>query len=116
MPAALVAVSFFFPPVAARDDAALGLQPASASKGLWPTGCTCGASVASSMRTARERFRTAEREPYRRSDAGFSRISNWGRRRMRCYFNSSWNDSPFVVGSAVFVCWSESQDWNSLSF
>ena len=58
----------------------------------------------------------AEREPYRRSDAGFSRLSNWRRRCMWCHFNSSWNDSPFVVGSAVFVCWSESQDWNSLSF
>ena len=58
----------------------------------------------------------AEREPCRRSDAGFSRISNWRRLVHGCHFKSSWNDSPFVVGSAVFVCWSESQDWNSLSF
>ena len=35
---------------------------------------------------------------------------------MRCHFNSSWNDSPFVVGPAVFVCWPESHAWNSLSF
>jgi len=33
-----------------------------------------------------------------------------------CYFNSSWNDSSFLVGSEDLVCWPDSQDWNSLSF
>jgi hypothetical protein len=50
----------------------------------------------------------AEREPCRRSDAGFSRIPNccwWG---MVPYFNSSWNDSPVGFRSEVFVCWPES--------
>jgi len=59
---------------------------------------------------------TTGRESCRLSDAGFSRIPNWRRRCMRCYFNSSWNASSFLVGSEDLVCWPESQDWNSLSF
>ena len=54
---------------------------------------------------------TAWREPCRRSDAGFSRMPNWRRWRMGFYLSSSWNDSPFVVGSEVFACWPASQDW-----
>jgi hypothetical protein len=49
---------------------------------------------------------TAERESYRRSDAGFSRLSNWRRRCMGRHFNSSWNASSFLLGSHGPECWS----------
>src|SRR5215472_8590624 len=68
-----------------------------------------------STELASKTLHTAWRESCRRSDAGFSRIPNWSRRCMLSYLNSSWKDSPFVVGFEGSVCWLESQDRNCLS-
>ena len=67
---------------------------------------TSGADVGGFFSTelAAKTLHTAWRESCRRFDAGFSRIPGWRRERMGCYLSSSWNDSPFVVGSEVFMC------------
>src|SRR5690242_18633925 len=92
------------PTVAARGDAALPFSQDDA------------VAIRSGIQMSSDMLRMSWRDPCRRSDAGFPRLSNWRRRCMTCHFNSSRNDSPFAVGSALFVCWSESQVWNSLSF
>jgi hypothetical protein len=103
-----VGVPRFPPPVAARGVAALG----TVSVQSWGRSGTIGddgnAAVPSLMKFLLAALLIAKREPCRRSDAGFPRMSNWERRCIRSYFNSSWNESPFLIGSAVVVCWPES--------
>src|SRR5258708_14841293 len=91
-------------PVAAWGDAAFALTSARAGGSGLSRRESLDVRSTYSLPGLLDELTNSERKPCRRSDAGFSRMGDWRRWCMGFYFNSSWNDSPFAVGSVVFVC------------